>query len=124
MNIRLENDLAFVTARLMFQGRQLTLDRVLLDTGSAGTLVAVDKLLSLGLQLESTDTIHRIRGVGGSEFVFTKRVDTLSVGKLALNNFEIEVGALQYGFPLDGVLGLDFLYQVKAHIDLERLLLS
>jgi len=121
MHIRLENNLAFVTACLTVHGQQLILERLLLDTGSAGTLVAVDRILSLGLQLEPSDTIHRIRGVGGSEFVFTKHVDHIAVGELSLHNFEVEVGVLDYGFQLDGVLGLDFLCQVGAHIDLECL---
>jgi hypothetical protein len=123
MRIRLKNELAFVTVCLLFKGQSLTLEQVVLDTGSAGTLISVEKLLSFGLQLEPSDMIHRIRGVGGSEFVFTKSVDRISVGELFLHNFEIEVGALDYGFQLDGVLGLDFLHQVKAHIDLERLIL-
>ncbi len=123
MHIRLENDLAFVTACLLFNGQLLTLEQVVLDTGSAGTLISVDRLLAFGLQLEASDMIHRIRGVGGSEFVFTKSVDVISVGELSLHDFDVEVGPLDYGFQLDGILGLDFLRRVKAHIDLDRLLL-
>lgn len=123
MHIRIEYDLAVVTATIQFQHQTIILDQVLLDTGSAGTLLAVDKLLPLGLMLEPSDPIHRIRGVGGSEFVFTKQLEQFSVGELALSPFEVEVGALAYGFPLDGIVGLDFLCQVKGHIDLERLIL-
>jgi hypothetical protein len=49
---------------------------VVLDTGSAETVFAADKVLSLGLRYEAQDGVHPIRGVGGGiEFVFTKRVD-------------------------------------------------
>lgn len=59
--------------------------------------------------------------MGGAEFVFTKRVDRLSVGELSVQDFEIEVGAMDYGFEMDGIVGMDFLMEVGAIIDLARL---
>ncbi len=121
MKIRLQEGLPYVTAILTHQGQQLTLVNVLLDTGSAGTVFSADKLLAIGLRLETDDFVHRIRGVGGAEFVFTKRIERLSVGELQADDFEIEVGAMDYGFDIDGIVGMDFLIQVGAVIDLERL---
>ncbi len=71
--------------------------------------------------LEPHDLIHRIRGVGGAEFVFTKRVDNLALGELQIEDFEIEVGAMEYGFDIEGIVGMDFLTRVGAVIDLARL---
>ena len=121
MKITLQDGLPFVAAELTFQGKRLALENVLLDTGSAGAVFSTDKLLAIGLTYEPEDQVHRIRGVGGAEFVFTKRVDSLSVGELSVQDFEIEVGAMDYGFEMDGIIGLDFLIQVGAIIDLERL---
>lgn len=70
---------------------------------------------------EPNDFVHRIRGVGGSEFVFTKQVAELKVGKLKVKGFEIEIGAMNYGFEMDGILGVDFLVTVGALIDLDRM---
>ena len=53
--------------------------------------------------------------------MFTKRVDRLSVGDLQVNDFQIEVGAMDYGFDIDGIIGMDFLIQVGAIIDLAKL---
>ncbi len=53
-----------------------------------------------------------MRGIGGAKFVFLKRID---------RNFAIEVGAMDYGFAIDGIIGTDFLLQVGAVIDLSRL---
>ena len=69
---------------------------------------------------ELDDFVHRIRGVGGSEFVFTKRVDVLSVGDLKVEKFEIEIGAMNYGFDMDGIIGVDFLTKVGALNDLNH----
>lgn len=121
MQIRIVDGLPYVATSINYRGQQVKLDNVLLDTGSVGTVLAVDKMLAIGLQLEAEDMIHRIRGVGGTEFVFTKTVDTLALGELAVNNFEIEVGAMDYGFNLDGIVGLDFLLQVGAIIDLKQM---
>ncbi len=121
MKIRLRDGLPHVTAFLTYQGRRLSLKDVLLDTGSAGAIFSTDRVLSIGLTYEPHDMVHRIRGVGGTEFVFTKRVDRLSVGDLQVNDFQIEVGAMDYGFDIDGIIGMDFLTQVGAIIDLAKL---
>lgn len=121
MRIRLENGLPYVTVSLSHRSQELELAKVLLDTGSAGTIFSADRVLDLGLAYEADDTVYRIRGVGGAEFVFSKRVDNLSLGDLAVSGFEIEIGAMDYGFEFDGILGTDFLCQTRAVIDLDRL---
>lgn len=62
-----------------------------------------------------------VRGVGGTEFVFTKVVDRLAAGEVVVDEVLIEVGALGYGFPADGILGLDYLLRAGAVLDLDRL---
>jgi hypothetical protein len=74
MRIRLQDGLPYITASITYQGHSLQLENVLLDTGSVGTIFSTDRLLEIGLRYESDDFVHRIRGVGGSEFVFTKPV--------------------------------------------------
>jgi predicted aspartyl protease len=121
MNIRLGDGLPYVMVSITHHGQQLSLENVLLDTGSVGTIFPTDKVLAIGLQYEADDTVRRIRGIGGAEFVFAKKVDRLSLGELQVNNFEVEVGAMDYGFEIDGILGMDFLTQVGAVIDLAKL---
>ena len=121
MKIRLRDGLPYVAACLTHQGQQLSLKDVLLDTGSAGVIFSTDKVLTIGLTYEPDDKVHRIRGVGGTEFVFAKRVDRLGVGELQVNDFQIEIGAMDYGFDIDGIIGMDFLIQVGAVIDLSEL---
>jgi hypothetical protein len=94
---------------------------ILVDTGSGGTILSVDKVAGIGLQYEPDELVHRIRGVGGSEFVFSKVVDRLSLDELQASTFEVEVGAMDYGFPMDGIVGMDFLLQTGAIIDLGQL---
>lgn len=121
MKIEMRDGLPYIVATIFHQGRQLALENILLDTGSAGTIIATEKILEIGVQYEPEDFVHRIRGVGGSEFVFTKQIDRLSIDNLQVNLFEIEVGALDYGFQIDGIVGMDFLTQIKAVIDLDQM---
>ena len=121
MKLRLVDGLPFVSAKLSYRGRSTLLEHVLLDTGSASTLFAIDHVQSIGFQLEPNDAVHRIRGVGGTEFVFTKQLDGLAVGNLAIDQFVVEIGAMDYGLPLEGILGMDFLLQTRAKINFNQL---
>ncbi len=121
MKIQLRDSLPYVTASLTYRGQQLAFGNILLDTGSGGVIFAVDRVLAIGLTYEPDDMVHRIRGVGGAEFVFTKQIDCLAMGELRVNDFQIEIGAMDYGFEIDGIIGMDFLVQVGAIIDLAKL---
>jgi hypothetical protein len=120
MKIRLEHGLAYLEVTLTFRGRSLRLVDTVLDTGSASTIFSADRLLEIGVVPEPPDALRRLRGVGGTEFAFTKRLDLLAVGDMKVPDFEIEVGAMDYGFPADGILGLDYLLRTGALIDLRR----
>lgn len=121
MKIRLRDGLPWVSVTLQHQSQQAALNDVLLDTGSASSVFSADRLLAIGLIYEPEDIVHRIRGVGGSEFVFSKRLDRLSLDEMMQNDCFIEVGAMEYGFQLDGILGMDFLASVGAVIDLGKM---
>ena len=125
MKIRLARGLAYVEVLLTYRGRSLRLADTILDTGSASTIFSADRLLEIGVVPEPWDALRRLRGVGGTEYAFTKRVDLLSGGGgMQVPDFEIEVGAMDYGFPADGILGLDYLLGVGATIDLRRLVVE
>ncbi len=121
MKIQIQKGLPYINASLFYKKRQIHFNNVLLDTGSAGSVFSADKLLSIGLSLERRDSVHRIRGVGGAEFVFTKRVDSLTVDNFKVHNFKIEIGAMEYGIDIDGIIGMDFLLRAKATIDFKDL---
>lgn len=121
MKIRIKKGLPYISASLIYKKRKIEFNNVLLDTGSAGSVFSADKLLSIGLSVERDDSVHRIMGVGGAEFVFSKRIDSLAMEKFEVNDVEIEVGAMDYGIDIDGIIGMDFLLQARAKIDFEHL---
>ena len=56
--------------------------------------------------------------------MFSRRVDRFAIGGHGLDNFEIEIGEMDYGFQLGGILGMDFLRAARARIDLDQLTIS
>lgn len=124
MNLQLKYGLPFVSVSLSHQHHTVEIENVLVDTGSASTIFATDEVSKIGLILESHDIIRRVRGVGGAEFVFSKRVDGIHMGEIQIAHFDIEVGGMDYGFPIGGILGMDFLRQVGVILDLGKLQIS
>ncbi len=124
MNITLINDLPFISVILMHRQHRLELDNILLDTGSGGTVFPTDIVSTINILPEPGDEIHRIRGVGGVEYVFEKQIDLLQAGELKVENFIIEIGQVNYGFNIQGILGIDFLIKTGAIINLGKLELN
>ncbi|WP_340020788.1 retropepsin-like aspartic protease [Paenibacillus sp. FSL K6-1096] len=109
--------LPFVSITVVFRGRKLKLERVLLDTGSASTLLNADIMQEIGMVPEENDNVDIIRGVGGVEYVYTKYLDSIIVDEAILNNFQVEIGSMDYGMEIDGILGFNFLKQTGSVID-------
>ncbi len=121
IGFRVQDGLPFVEAKLVYGNREIRLPNALIDTGSARSVFAADKVAEIGVALEPQDAIHRIAGVDGTEFVFTKTIDLLALDTISKSKVEIEIGAMDYGFPIDGILGNDFLLAVGAIIDMKAL---
>ena len=122
--LSLKDDLPFTTVTVAYQGAALDIQHVLVDTGSATTILAADIVASIQIVPLPGDILHTIRGVGGTEVVFTRRVDSLQVGKRSLPDFEIEVGGMDYGFEINGILGMDVLTRTYAIINLTEMSLT
>ena len=120
----IEDGLLLTDMEVTYRGKSLWLKRVLVDTGSGSTIIKTDLAESIGIFAEENDMIYRISGAGGSEFVFSKMIDSIKIGEKEAENFTLEIGAMNYGFELDGIIGLDLLQQMRAIINLDRLIIE
>jgi len=121
VRLRLKDNLPFVSITVVHQRRKIKIPNILVDTGSGGTILSADVLSKIDIVPQPEDTLHTIFGVGGSEVVFTRKIDELKVGTFVIKEFEIEVGGMDYGFDIQGILGMDFLTSAGAKINLESL---
>lgn len=124
MRLTLEYSLPFVIVTLTYRQAEVEVSHVLVDTGSARTMFAADVVTQVGLIPEPEDMLMTVRGVGGAEVVFTRVIDHVRVGRQAVEQFEIEIGGMDYGFEINGILGMDFLTRTGAIINLQRLQLE
>ncbi|MBT2286889.1 clan AA aspartic protease [Paenibacillus polymyxa] len=116
--------LPFVSIKLEFRGEVLQLEKVLLDTGSASTLLNADAVREVGMVPEEDDLVDIIRGVGGIEYVYTKSLDSITVDETTINDFQVEIGNMNYGLEIDGILGFNFMKQTGVVINANLMELS
>jgi hypothetical protein len=62
-----------------------------------------------------------MRGIGGREAVIEKQVDFVEVSELRVGLLTIEIRAVDYGFSINGIFGMNFLIQTRAIIDFKTL---
>lgn len=98
----LRHDLAFVVAKLTYAGTCIEIPEMLVDTGAASTVINADRAAEAGIYLQPSDSLRRLNEHG-------------------IDRFEVEIGEMDYGFDLGGILGMDFLRAANAVIDLGRL---
>ena len=124
MQLISRHELVYVTAALTYRGTTVEIPAVLVDTGAASTVINADLAADAGIYLEATDQLRRLRGVGGHEHVFLRHVDRFAVGDHGLDGFDVEIGEMDYGFELGGIIGMDFLHAARAIIDLGNLTIT
>lgn len=119
----LNSDLPFIEITVYYNNQSIKLSRVLIDTGSSSTILKLEIVEEIGLTVDFDDVLGTISGVGGSEFVFFKTVDAIEVEGFKILNFQVDIGTMNYGIDIDGIIGMDFLLKAKGIIDLNELLL-
>ncbi len=100
--------LPFITVMVWANGQSLTLNRVLLDTGSAVTAFKTEDLEQIGVFLQPQDQLVRLRGIGGMETVVRKQIEAIEIGDLVVSPMTVQLGELNYAIPMDGILGRFF----------------
>lgn len=124
MLLTLRNNPPFTTVTVTYAGVIKQIAEVLVDTGSATTVLSADIAAELGIVPAPSDRIRMLRGVGGHEIVFHRRVDRFRVGDRELEQFAIEIAGMDYGFDIKGIVGMNFLRQAGAVLNLRDLTLD
>lgn len=116
------NKFLYVSVTVRANDQELVLPHMVIDTGSAATLFRSSDLEKIGIFLPMNGIVKRLRGIGGSEFVIEFPIPYLTIDDtMVVEPFTIHAGAVNYGYNIDGFIGLDFLLHVQATLDLPNL---
>lgn len=119
INLKFKNSLLFCELDININGQLLHLNNVLIDTGSATTLINSDYV-----SLDGSEEFINIYGVGGYEAVLNKHFNTIIINDISINDTIIFVGELDYGIDIDMLLGLDLLQKLNANLNIKDMTLS
>lgn len=119
INLKLKHSLLFCELDITIDNKKVHLNNVLIDTGSATTLINSDYIL-----LDGSEKFINIYGVGGYEAVLNKHFDTISLNNIPLNNMVLSVGELDYGINIDMLIGLDLLKLLNTNISIKDMTLE
>ena len=120
----IDEGLLLTDMEIRYKGNKLHLTRVLIDTGSSNSIISSEVAEIIGIVPEANDPVYRVRGIGGTELVFSKLLDSIKIGHMKVEHIQIEVGEMNYGFQLDGIIGLNLLKKMKAMINIDNLLIQ
>ncbi len=122
MQISSDGQLLTTSLIITFRGRILKVNDIIIDTGSAHTVISPDILEEIGVVYEYGDNIYEAYGIGGSVPFYTKIMDEIQIDTFIVKDIEVDVGIL----PKDhiGLLGLDILLTYNFIIDMNKLELS
>jgi len=93
-----------------------TFSRLLLDTGSAYTILAKEILYSIGYNLGAAERSQRIITGSGYEMAPVVSVSKFNCLGQDLKHFNILAHTLPAGVYVDGLLGMDFLSRFNIEI--------
>lgn len=55
---------------------------------------------------------------------YKKVIDKVSLGDFSVNDFKVEIGVMDYGFDINGIIGVNFLKEINAVIDLKEMIIK
>lgn len=91
IKLKVVHGLLFCELMVKYDGKIIKLDNSLIDTGSGGTILKAELLEEIGIIMEPGDPIEVIRGVGGNEFVYIKKIEELIIDGSSVENFKVEI---------------------------------
>ncbi|GGH81111.1 hypothetical protein JOD43_001024 [Pullulanibacillus pueri] len=116
MKLDFVNHLLEVEMMISYKGLTKTIDKLVIDTGAAHTLISSDIVDEIGIYFENGDPLVSSYGIGGEEYSFRKPVDFIKLDNYEIPNLKLDFGNIDWG--INGLIGLDILMNGQFIIDL------
>ncbi|SDH39294.1 Aspartyl protease [Alteribacillus persepolensis] len=121
MDLTVQNGLLTTTMTIFFQNKSLTVDEIIIDTGSTHTMISADVVSDIDITYQNNDPIYEAYGIGGSAYFFTKTMDEIHIGSYVWTHHPIDIGTLPPRH--NGLIGLDLLMKQPLMIDFQKQIL-
>ncbi|MHA6534729.1 retropepsin-like aspartic protease [Paenibacillus sp. BAC0078] len=123
MKIEYVDGLLQTSLTLKFKGQEITIDKLVIDTGASHTLLSTDAIADVGVYFETGDEIVTAFGIGGEESCFRKTFDSIHLGSFHIDNYKLDIGALHEKLSINGLLGIDVLMAANIVLNLAELVM-
>jgi len=122
MKLELVNRLLEVEMLISYKGKDKLIDKLVVDTGAAHTLISSDVVDGIGIYFENGDPLVSSFGIGGVEYSFRKQVDSIKLDSYEITDMKLDFGYLG-DWDINGLIGLDILMEGQFILDLGKLTL-
>ncbi|MCM3764482.1 retropepsin-like aspartic protease [Neobacillus niacini] len=120
MKLELINQLLESQITICYNGQTKVIDKLIIDTGAAHTIISSDIVDDLGIRFENGDQLVSAFGIGGEEYSFRKAVGSIKLGDFEIKDIKLDFGDMN-DWDINGLIGLDILIGGKFIIDLGNL---
>ena len=120
MKLTIVNGILVSPLRISHRGKSVTLESVIIDTGSAHTWINLESVENfLDVAPEESDHIVTAFGIGGRDVANRKRIEQVHFDTFIAERFFVDFGRLDV--DIDGLIGLDLLSAGNFVINLSRM---
>jgi len=126
MKIEMREGLPLVSVLLSYNGKTMQLNDVLLDTGCSTTIFDSDEVEAIDLIIDRANgRPRRMYGVGGeSELCYEQIVSDLIINHDLFAAFQLQLGITKETYGFNSILGIDFMIESGAIIDLKEMIVK
>jgi hypothetical protein len=123
--LTLKDELLYTSISIVHDGKKVTIDDVIIDTGAFHTILAPEFLDELDVGFSEDDGLVKASGYGGTVcYSVRKKIDKILCGDIQLENIKLDFGDIDPNERVNGLLGLDFLRSAGVIIDLVDLIMD
>lgn len=94
-NLYYKKRLLYASVFLQHEGKSITIDDVIVDTGVYHTIILTDYLEELDVKFTEDNELVKSSGYGGLQMSSVrKKIDKVTIGDISLTNIKIDFGKL------------------------------
>lgn len=122
MQLTLTDQLLHSSLTLTHNSRKKVINRAIIDTGSAHTLISSDTVFALNISFSNSKIIP-MYGLGGNSLSIRQQINKVDFCGLTFENIDLDFGDLT-DYDLGAIIGLDILLKGPFALDLGTLTLN